>query len=94
MAAQLQAPSVTGDFQLASNSCGAMLAPGTNCTLQIAFAPTATGSRDGGDDFASQRGGRQRDGDAEWHGSSAGGVDVEPDVAKFSGDDPGGELGR
>ena len=40
---------VTGDFTLPTslNICGASVAPGSSCTLQIAFAPTAAGSRSG-----------------------------------------------
>ncbi len=47
VSAQLQTPTITGDYQLISNSCGATLAPGATCTLQIAFAPTAAGTRTG-----------------------------------------------
>ncbi len=45
--AQLQTPSVSGDFQIASNNCPASLPPGATCTVQLAFAPAATGSRTG-----------------------------------------------
>ncbi len=34
-----------GDFQISNNTCGATLAPGTNCTLKVTFSPTALGAR-------------------------------------------------
>jgi len=34
----------TGDFSL-TNGCGASLAPGVSCTLQVVFTPTANGAR-------------------------------------------------
>jgi sugar lactone lactonase YvrE len=34
-----------GDFQPASNTCGSSLAAGATCTINVDFAPTATGSR-------------------------------------------------
>ena len=40
----LQAPVVTGDFQIAANTCGATLAAGVGCTVSVVFAPTASGS--------------------------------------------------
>lgn len=43
----LQPPSVTGDFLLTANTCGATLDPGTGCTVSIAFKPTASGTRSG-----------------------------------------------
>src|ERR1700730_8507901 len=33
-----------GDFQISNNTCGATLAPGTNCTLKVTFTPTALGA--------------------------------------------------
>ena len=38
--------SVTGNFAQ-SNNCGSALAAGANCTLNVAFTPTATGARTG-----------------------------------------------
>jgi len=38
---------VSGDFHLASTTCGAALAPNAACTLLIVFAPTAGGMRTG-----------------------------------------------
>lgn len=38
--------STTGDYSVA-NDCGAGLAPGASCTLNITFTPTATGARPG-----------------------------------------------
>lgn len=35
----------TGDFQVASNTCGMSLAAGASCTINVDFAPTATGAR-------------------------------------------------
>ena len=43
----LQPPSITGDFQLTANTCGAKLDPGTGCTVSVAFTPTASGARSG-----------------------------------------------
>ena len=39
--------SVSGDFQLTANTCGATLLPQTGCTVSIAFTPVATGTRSG-----------------------------------------------
>lgn len=36
-----------GDFLVATNSCGASLAPATACTLQVVFVPKAAGARSG-----------------------------------------------
>ncbi|WP_124848090.1 S-layer family protein [Acidipila sp. EB88] len=47
VAAQLGTPSVTSDYALTANTCGTTLSAGTSCTVSIAFAPTATGSRPG-----------------------------------------------
>jgi hypothetical protein len=38
---------VTGDFVVAANGCGASLAQGSACAIQVAFAPTAGGARTG-----------------------------------------------
>ncbi|HZY62049.1 MAG TPA: choice-of-anchor D domain-containing protein [Edaphobacter sp.] len=43
----LQNPTVTGDFHLTANTCGATLASQTGCTVAIAFTPTANGVRTG-----------------------------------------------
>jgi hypothetical protein len=45
----LSSVAVTGDFSLlpGSNPCGATLAPGAACTIQIVFVPTAAGARTG-----------------------------------------------
>ncbi len=43
----LQPPTVTGDFLLTANTCGATLDPSTGCTVSIAFTPTASGTRSG-----------------------------------------------
>jgi hypothetical protein len=43
----LQTPVVTGDFTLAGNTCTSALGPSSSCTLSIAFAPTASGTRTG-----------------------------------------------
>jgi len=45
--ATLQTPAVTGDFTIAANTCGATLGAGSGCTVSIAFAPTASGTRAG-----------------------------------------------
>ncbi|MCA1667696.1 MAG: choice-of-anchor D domain-containing protein, partial [Thermomicrobia bacterium] len=36
-----------GDFRIGSNTCGATLAAGANCSLTVSFTPTATGTRNG-----------------------------------------------
>lgn len=50
-AVSLTSVSVTGDFSIVSNTCGASLAPANqpndSCTISIAFKPTASGSRTG-----------------------------------------------
>lgn len=45
--ATLQTPSITGDFVISANTCGATLAPSTGCTVAIIFTPTASGVRNG-----------------------------------------------
>ena len=45
--ATLQTPFVSGDFTLAANTCGSALAPQTSCTVSVAFAPAASGTRSG-----------------------------------------------
>lgn len=47
VASAIASITVGGDFQLAANTCGSTLAAGTGCTVSIAFAPTASGSRAG-----------------------------------------------
>lgn len=39
--------SVAGDFAVAANACGSNLAPGTACTMQVVFSPSAGGARIG-----------------------------------------------
>ncbi len=43
----LQPVSVTGDFSLATSTCGSQVAAGGNCTFYILFSPTEPGSRQG-----------------------------------------------
>ena len=38
---------LTGDFTETDNCAGQTLAPGSSCSVQIVFAPTATGARSG-----------------------------------------------
>src|SRR6266567_3935846 len=38
---------ITGDFSISSNSCGAMLLAGQSCTIYVVFAPAAAGLRTG-----------------------------------------------
>lgn len=45
--AALQSETVTGDFALSGNSCGASLAAQTSCSLTLIFKPTASGTRTG-----------------------------------------------
>jgi len=43
----LQTPSITGDFKLTANTCGASLGTSAGCTVSVAFIPTASGTRSG-----------------------------------------------
>ena len=43
----ISSASVTGDFAIASNTCGSTLAVGTACSMVILFAPTTAGERTG-----------------------------------------------
>ncbi len=54
--ATLQAPVVSGDFQMTANHCGPTLAPGVSCTVSILFAPTARGTRNGSMSLADSAG--------------------------------------
>lgn len=45
--ASLTSETVTGDFTIATNTCGGSLNPNSGCTLSISFAPTASGKRTG-----------------------------------------------
>jgi hypothetical protein len=45
--ATLGTPVVSGDFTISANTCGATLAANVGCTVGIAFAPTASGTRSG-----------------------------------------------
>ncbi len=47
IAGSLGSISTSGDFTLAANTCGTSLPPQTGCTVSIAFAPTASGARNG-----------------------------------------------
>jgi hypothetical protein len=39
--------STTGDFAVSATTCGLALKPTQNCTIDVVFAPTATGLRTG-----------------------------------------------
>jgi hypothetical protein len=43
----LGSPGVTGDFIAQGNTCGAALAAGQSCIINLVFTPTATGARTG-----------------------------------------------
>ena len=43
----LAVPATSGDFKITANTCGSSLAPDTGCTIGVAFAPTASGTRTG-----------------------------------------------
>ena len=47
VAATLTSETVTGDFSISANTCGASVAPNYSCTLAIIFTPTASGARTG-----------------------------------------------
>ena len=46
-AVSLTSETVTGDYAITANTCGSTLSPNSGCTLGIAFAPSASGSRTG-----------------------------------------------
>jgi hypothetical protein len=46
-ASALGTASVTGDYTIKTNTCGATLAVQTSCTVSIAFTPAASGTRSG-----------------------------------------------
>jgi len=46
-AVALYGETVAGDFQMATNDCGASLAAGASCTIGMIFAPTVAGIRNG-----------------------------------------------
>lgn len=43
----LQLPSVTGDFLISANTCGATLPTNTGCTVAVKFMPSQSGNRSG-----------------------------------------------
>jgi hypothetical protein len=47
VAATLEVPTVSGDYQMTANTCGPTLGPGVGCTVSIVFAPTGRGARGG-----------------------------------------------
>ncbi|HEY8996734.1 MAG TPA: choice-of-anchor D domain-containing protein, partial [Edaphobacter sp.] len=49
VALEVSSIAVSGDFNIVagSNTCGASLAPGVACTMQVAFTPTVAGARNG-----------------------------------------------
>ena len=47
VAATLEVPTVSGEYQLTANTCGPTLAPGVGCTVSMVFAPKGRGMRDG-----------------------------------------------
>ncbi|NYF78512.1 choice-of-anchor D domain-containing protein [Granulicella arctica] len=46
-AASLQVETVTGDFRISANTCGATLGASAGCTVAIEFVPTVSGTRSG-----------------------------------------------
>lgn len=46
-AATLTAASLSGDFRIASTTCGSTLAISASCTVSVVFAPTTSGTRSG-----------------------------------------------
>ena len=55
-AAMIPGTTVSGDFSVASNSCGATLAVGSTCRIGVVFLPTALGARTGSVIVASNAG--------------------------------------
>jgi len=47
ISANLQSPTITGDFQISANTCGGSLAPNYGCTISVIFTPTVAGGRTG-----------------------------------------------
>jgi hypothetical protein len=47
VSATLGTPSVSGDFAITANTCGATLGPSVGCTVSVVFSPTASGARTG-----------------------------------------------
>jgi hypothetical protein len=47
VAVSLQTPTITGDFNILANTCGATLEPNFGCTVSISFSPTGSGTRTG-----------------------------------------------
>jgi len=47
VAAGLTSETVTGDFSITANTCGASLPPDTGCTLSIAYTPMTSGNETG-----------------------------------------------
>ena len=45
--ASLTSESVTADFSITANTCGASLAPNTGCTLSLAYSPAVSGTETG-----------------------------------------------
>jgi hypothetical protein len=43
----LNAPTITGDYQISNNGCTVPLAPAESCTIQVVYDPTAPGLRTG-----------------------------------------------
>ena len=43
----LSGTTISGDFRVLNNTCGASLGAGTGCTIAVVFSPTASGSRNG-----------------------------------------------
>jgi len=39
------AGTAAGDYLISSNTCGATIAPGANCSVGVKFKPTTTGKR-------------------------------------------------
>ncbi len=46
-AVTVNAPGITGDFLISSNSCGSSVAANSQCAIGVEFQPTATGTRTG-----------------------------------------------
>jgi Abnormal spindle-like microcephaly-assoc'd, ASPM-SPD-2-Hydin len=47
VSASLTSESVTGDFAISANTCGASLNPNTGCTLSVTYTPTTAGNEAG-----------------------------------------------
>ncbi|HEY0785409.1 MAG TPA: choice-of-anchor D domain-containing protein [Acidobacteriaceae bacterium] len=81
----LQAPTASGDYSVAAGTCGASLAPGGTCTMQVVFSPTTTGTRHGTLSLASDAPGSPAQAALSGTGVTPGTVSLSPATLSFPG---------